>query len=80
MRDAGGDREREKEVEEKGEGEGVGVLDSSESEEISMDEVFKSLCGGEDYVTKERLLEWDYLKEIMQVCMREDVMSCHEMR
>ena len=46
---------------------GDGVLDSSESEEISMDEVFKLLCGGEDYVTKERLLEWDYLQEIMQV-------------
>lgn len=74
MRDAGGDREREVEEEEGGEGEGEGVLDSSESEEISMDEVFKSLCGGLDYVTKERLLEWDYLKEIMEVRMREDVM------
>ena len=39
-----------------------------------MDEVFKSLCGGLDFVTKERLLVWDYLKEIMEVCTCEDVM------
>ena len=74
-RDTGGVRDRE--VEEAGGGEGV--LDSSESEEISMDEVFKSLCGGLEFVTKERLLEWDYLKAIMEVCMREDVIWCNVM-
>ena len=52
------------------------VLDSSQSEEISMDEVFKLLCGGEEYVTKERLLEWDYLQEIMQVCVSVCVCAC----
>ena len=48
-------------------GNGAGALDSSVTEEISIDEVFKSLCVGKDYVTKERLLEWDYLQEIMKV-------------
>ena len=59
VRDTGGVRDEVRD--------GDGVLESTRSEEISMDEVFKLLCGGQEYVTKERLLEWDYLQEIMQV-------------